>query len=389
MTAVPHPFGVAVRAGAALALAGVVVAVANVVALPRLRPRGDTVTEPVTVIVPARDEADRIAALVADLRAQRGPTALRILIVDDDSADDTAAIVARAIDGDDRFTLIRTTGPPTPGWLGKTAACARGADHAARQADPGRPGVLVFLDADVRTHPDAVAAAVAELRRRNAALLSAWPRQVAVTAAERLVQPLLCWSWFASLPVAVAHRSRRPSMAVACGQFLVFDAAAYTRAGGHATVAGAVTEDLAIARALRRRGERTVVAAAGAVASCRMYTGAGAVRDGYTRWLWSAYGSPAGSAAVSAVVALGYLLPPVAVVVGRGRIRRWALAGYGAAVASRAAARAVETGRRPGLGDVVDAAAHPLSVAGYLYLTAASHVGRRRGRLRWKGRGVG
>ncbi|WP_241665726.1 glycosyltransferase [Prescottella subtropica] len=381
------PFDVAVRVGAGLALGGAVVAAANTVTLPRLRPCAGAVTEPVTVVVPARDEADRIAALVGDLRAQRGLVTLRVLIVDDDSADDTAAVAARAIGGDGRFTLIRGAELPPPGWLGKNAACHRGSEHAARLTDSTRPGVLVFLDADVRLTPDALAAAVTGLRDHDAALLSAWPRQVAVTAAERLVQPLLCWSWFASLPVAIAHRGTRPSMAVACGQFLVFDAAAYFRLGGHAAVAGAVTEDLAIARALRRQGDRTVVAAAGRVASCRMYGDAGAVRDGYRRWLWSAYGSTAGSAAVSAVVAVAYVLPPLAVV--SGRTRRWGLLGYGAAVASRLAARAVETGRRPGIREAADAAAHPLSVVGYLGLTAASHLGRRRGRLRWKGRPVG
>ncbi|GAB2654220.1 glycosyltransferase [Prescottella soli] len=384
------PVAGATRVGAGLAIAGAAVAAANAATLPRLHagPVLEPITEPVTVVVPARNEADRIGALVSDLRGQRGLSTLRVLVLDDDSTDATADVARQAFDGDGRFATIRSTDAPPPGWLGKTAACRRAAEHATRLMDPRRPGVLVFLDADVRLESDALAAAVTELRRSGADLLSPWPRQDAGSTVERLIQPLLCWSWFASLPTAVAARNIRPSMVVACGQFLVFDAAAYYRLGGHAAVADSLTEDLDIARALRRRGERTAVAAAQHLASCRMYTSPTALRAGYTRWLWTAFGSPAGSAAVSGVAALAYLLPPAAAVFGRGRTRTWGAAGYAAAAVSRLTARAVETGARPGVGDVVDALAHPASIVGLIHLTAASHRERHRGRLRWKGRAV-
>jgi len=381
-----HPLDIATRAGAAIAVGSAAVAAANAFSVPRLR--AAPVTEPVTVVVPARNEADRIGALVGDLRAQRGLSTLRVLVLDDDSTDDTADIARRAFDGDSRFALIRSTDAPPPGWVGKNAACQRAAQHATRLMNPRYPGVLVFLDADVRLAPDALAAAATELRRTGADLASPWPRQDAGSAVERLIQPLLCWSWFASLPLAVAHRNTRPSMVVACGQFLVFDAAAYYRLGGHAAVADSLTEDLDIARALRRRGARTVVAAAQELASCRMYTDGPALRAGYTRWLWTAFGSPAGSAAVSAVAAIAYVLPPAAALVGRGRTRTWGAVGYAAGVLSRLTARAVETGARPRVRDVVDAAAHPVSVLGLIRLTAASHRAHRRGRLLWKDRAV-
>ncbi|WP_241565997.1 glycosyltransferase family 2 protein [Prescottella agglutinans] len=380
------PLATVTRIGAGLAIGGAAVAAANAATLPRMH--AGPVTEPVTVVVPARNEADRIGALVADLRAQRGLSTLRVLVLDDDSTDGTADVARRAFDNDGRFASIRSSDAPPPGWLGKTAACRLGAEHASRLMDRRRPGVLVFLDADVRLAPDALAAAVTALRRGGVDLVSPWPRQDAVSAAERLIQPLLCWSWFASLPTAVAARNTRPSMVVACGQFLVFDAAAYYRIGGHAAVADSLTEDLDIARALRRRGGRTAVAAAQHLASCRMYTTPAALSAGYTRWLWTAFGSSAGSAAVSAGAALAYLLPPAAALLGRGRTRAWGAAGYAAGVVSRLTARTVETGVRPGVRDVLDAAAHPASIVGLIYLTGVSHRERRRGRLRWKGRAV-
>ena len=87
------------------------------------------------------------------------------------------------------------------------------------------------------------------------------------------MQPLLCWSWASTLPIPLTDRGLRPSTAVSCGQFLVFDAAAYRAAGGHIAVATRVTEDLEVARALRRAGHRTAVVAAGRIANTRI-TGA-------------------------------------------------------------------------------------------------------------------
>ncbi|MEU1982616.1 glycosyltransferase [Nocardia sp. NPDC019395] len=361
----------------------------NAITLPRLPRTSAPVAEAVTVCVPARDEADRLPPLIADLRAQTGVEKLRILVFDDASADGTAERAREAIDGDPRCTLLRGTAGPPPGWTGKAAACRTLADTARQLAATtgSGAGVLIFLDADIRLAPGALAAAAGELRRRGSALLSPWPQQQARTRAERLVQPLLCWSWASTLPVVCADRGTRASTVVACGQFLVFDAAAYQAIGGHTAVAGSVTEDLDIARALRRAGYRTALAAAGGLARTRMYRGPEELAAGYRRWLWSAYGGsiPAGLA-VGVIAAWAYWLPPLAATLGRGRLRRLGFLGYTAAVTGRLLARSLETGRPPVRRDLTAAAAHPLSVATYLSLWARSHRDRRRDALTWKGR---
>ncbi|WP_244899351.1 glycosyltransferase [Rhodococcus zopfii] len=368
------------RCGAAVALLGAVTAVANRLSLPRLEP-GAATAEPVTVLVPARDEAHRVPDLVADLCAQQGVPGMRVIVLDDDSSDGTADAARQAAAGDDRIVVVRSTQPPPAGWTGKAAACA----HAYRIAGAGA-GVVVFVDADVRLAPQALAAAVTSLRRMRADLLSPWPFQVAGSRAEKLLQPLLCWSWFSSLPVAVANRTTRPSMAVACGQFLVFDARAYAAIGGHAVVAASPTEDLDLARTLRTAGRRTVVAAAGPFASCRMYLDRRQLAAGYTRWLWSAFGSPVGAVAVLAGYTLAYVLPPVSAIAGRGAVRRWGLAGTAAALVSRALARSAERGTAVTGSDAVSALGHPAAIAGFGALTVASLRARRRGRTDWKNR---
>lgn len=376
-----------VLAGAVLAGAGAGLAALNRLTLRQLDAVPTTVIEPVTVCVPARDEVGRLPALIADLRAQQGVPRLRVLILDDRSADATYEAAAAAAGGDERFTVICAETEPAPGWTGKAAACARLADIAGMSAGSDAPaGALVFLDADVRLRPGAIAAAVGELRRARAGSVSPWPRQRAGTLAEALVQPLLCWSWAATLPIGIANRSLRPSTAVSCGQFLVFDAATYRAVGGHAAVAADVTEDLALSRALRRAGHHTALVGGGRVASTRMYRGAADLDAGYTRWLWSAYGSAGGSTAVGAVAALAFLVPPVAALFGRGRTRTAGRVGYGCAVTARLLARSLESGGGLRPTDVIAALAHPLSVAAYLRLSVRSHRLHRAGALSWKGR---
>jgi glycosyltransferase involved in cell wall biosynthesis len=384
-----------VRLGRALVATGSLLAAAGTahawVNLRRLRvPPADPppVAERVTVLIPARNEAHRIAPTVRSVLDQLGLSDLRVEVLDDASSDGTADVVRRVAGGDPRLSL-RTGSPVPDGWWGKTWAChqlAAGVVDVDVEAGGGAPAanvapavrtVLVFLDADVVLAPHAVASAVSLLRWSGLDLLSPWPRQVATTAAERLVQPLQQWSWLTTLPVRVAERSSRPSTVAVNGQFLVVDAAAYRRAGGHRAVHGDVLDDIGLARAVRISGGRTSVADGTSLASCRMYDGWPALREGYGKSLWSAFGSPAGAAAVLAGLGIAYVVPPVAALGGS----RVGLAGYLAAVAGRAlVARRVRGRVWP------DSLAHPASVGLLGVLTVTSLRARRCGTIRVAGR---
>jgi hypothetical protein len=269
-----------------------------------------------------------------------------------------------------------TAGDPPPGWLGKPHACAIGA-AAAGSADDG---LLVFVDADVRLFPDAVAGAAAVLAAHGLDLVSPWPRPLTGTAAERLVQPLGPWLWVTTLPVRLAERSPRPSLTAANGQFLVLTRAAYDRAGGHGAVRGEVIEDVALARAVKRAGGRAVPVDGSRLAACRMYEGWPALRAGYTKSLWASVGgSPAAGVAAAAGLSAVWVLPALAALRGSPA----GLLGYAAGVAGRAVSAAA-TGSRVW----PDSLAHPVSVLLFDVLMAASVTGRRRGTLSWRGRPV-
>ncbi len=365
----------ATAVGSALACLGTVHAMANLRLVRRPDAHPNPVAAAVSVLIPARDEAHRIAPTIRSVLAQRDLPDVEILVLDDGSSDGTADVVHRAAGGDTRLKVLTGSAPPQ-GWLGKPYACAQLA--AAARGD-----ILVFVDADVVLTPTAVAGAVAMLQGAHALdLVSVWPRQVAAGALGHLVQPLLAWSWLTTVPLRVAERSRRPSLAVANGQFLVVRAGALARAGGWAAVSDAVLDDIGLARAVRMNGGRTGVVDGSGVATCRMYATGRELSAGYRKSLWAAFGSPAGAVAVGAVLFLVYVVPAGAALAGS----RVGALGYAAAVAGRLPAR--RWCGRGGARDVLDAAGHPASVLALLGLLISSWSGRRRGSLRWKGRAV-
>lgn len=367
-----------VRAGAAGSCAIAVHTALNLRHLRSPDPSSPPVDEDVTVLIPARDEAGHIEATLHSVLTQTGVPRLSIVVLDDGSTDATASIVERMAERDSRLRLVRGADQsPPPGWLGKPWACTRLADEA-------RGAVLVFVDADVMLYPHAIRAAVRTLRENNLALVAPYPLQLAGSPLERLVQPLVTWSWVATMPVRWAESSTRPSLSAANGQFLVVDAAAYRAIDGHGAVRSDVIEDVALMRAFKSSGQHTATVDGSRLAHCRMYEGAAAVIDGYSKSLWSAFGGPAGSIAVNAALVGTYVLPAIAAVASRDpATRRWGRIGYAGAVASRCL-----VARRTREPVLPDSLLHPASIAAFAFLNAVSWRRQVRGLNTWKGRPI-
>jgi hypothetical protein len=353
---------------AGLAVLGTLHALVNAVLLRRPSTVDRSGAGNIAVLLPVRNEADRVEPCVRSLLGQTAWPRMELIVLDDGSTDSTGDTVARLLSGHPGTRLLRGPEPP-PGWLGKPHACQLLAD-AADKAD-----VLVFVDADVVLEPYAIDATVALLERTGLDLVSPYPRQRTGTAAERLVQPLLQWSWLTYLPLRLAERSRRTSLAAANGQLLAVRRAAYYRAGGHRAVRDQVLDDIALARAVKRTGGRGGIVDGTHLAACRMYSGWREVWAGYTKSLWAP-----GAVALTAVSAIVYVLPLAAALAG-GTVAA-GIAAYLAGVAGR-----IVTAARTG-GRVADAAAHPLSIVGLAVLTAGAVWRRHRGTLTWRGRPV-
>src|SRR6516165_1802366 len=242
---------------------------------------------PLTVVVPARDESANIGPCVHSLLAQQYPTErLRIVVIDDDSHDDTAAIVAAMVSGDSRITPLSAP-PLPPGWKGKAHACW----HAV-QAVPADTEWLCFLDADVRAHPLALASAVQLAQAGALDLLSLAPRHELGSIAERLIIP--CGLFILGFSMDQASIQAPDSGEALCtGQFMLVRRQAYDRVGGYATVRDSICEDLDFARLLKRNGHKVRLEDGSAVLVTRMYTGWGTLWPGFAKNIVDMLGGPA------------------------------------------------------------------------------------------------
>lgn len=242
--------------------------------MPRLKPRLPRSTPLVSVIVPARDEERTIERTVRALFAQTYP-ALEIVVVNDRSTDATGAVLDRLAREDARLVVVSGEEPP-PGWLGKPHALDLGSRKAKGE-------LLLFVDADVIYHPDAVTSAVARLEERGLPMLSLFPHMEMHGFWEHVVMPNLAVFAFAFLPLWLTNRSRIPLLAVGGGPGNLVRRADYEAVGGHAALKDAVVDDVALARLFRRSGRRTEVVRAEEMVSVRMYHGLREIVGGFTK----------------------------------------------------------------------------------------------------------
>lgn len=258
------------------------IAALNVFSFPRLRAAPPPQTAPrVSVLIPMRNESAVIAPTIQSLLAQDYPN-LEILLLDDQSVDDSAAVALSAAGQDPRLSVITGDSPP-PGWLGKPWACHQLIKHATGD-------YLLFTDADVRWQPGAISALVHEAQKTRADLLTVWPTQETVTWSERLVIPLMGFSILAYLPALAVHHSPWPVFAAAIGQCLLFRRAAYDEIGGHAAIKSAILDDMAFAYAIKRHNLRLRCAEAAGFIVTRMYQNWAQVRDGYAKNIIAGHG---------------------------------------------------------------------------------------------------
>jgi chlorobactene glucosyltransferase len=231
-------------------------------------------TPAVSIIVPARNEADIIHESVRAFLAQDYPD-LEVIVVNDRSTDTTGEIVQRIGKTDSRVILINGEEPP-PGWLGKPWALHQGASVA-------RGEFFLFVDADLIYAPAAVRSAMAFLLKHEAGSLSWYPRMVMKGFWENILMPCLAVIGFMELPTWLANRSRSPRLGIGGGPGTLVSRDLYFQSGGHEALRNAIIDDVGLVRQIRRTGNRTMILLADDLASLRMYRGLREIVEGFTK----------------------------------------------------------------------------------------------------------
>lgn len=334
---------------------------------PRIPLLNDFVVAPaISIVIPARDEELNLPVLLDGLANQTIPAA-EVIVVDDQSRDDTAS-VARA----GGATVI--AGAPLPkGWAGKPWALAQGV-RAARE------DVVVMLDADVDPLPHFVAR-----------MGTVFPRVGGLVSVQPYHRLRRWWehsSAFFNL-VAVMGSGIAMPLRIQHGPPLAFGPVMMCRRDAfldhveHPSVRGAVLDDVAIARRFAAVGDPITLHVGAGVVDFHMYDHPRDLVEGWTK------NAAAGSRATPLAMAFLFFVWITAALaacvgVGFGDEHAWVLAvAYAVFVV-----QIFVMLRQLGSYNVVSALAYPLLALGFVLLFAISLVLAVWGRVRWKGRTI-
>jgi len=230
----------------------------------------------VSIVVPARNEALDIGRCLRSLTASTYPD-FEVIVVDDRSEDETAALARSAPAGHARQVEVVEGRRFPDGWLGKPWACHQGFERATGE-------LLLFTDADTVHGPDLLRRSVEGMREDGADLLTVVGRQLAETFWERLIQPHIFFLMLLRFPdFERAARNDNWRDAIANGQYLLFTRAAYESIDGHTSVRDEVVEDLALAQRVKRARLRLRIRSAEEALATRMYRSLAELVEGWSK----------------------------------------------------------------------------------------------------------
>lgn len=338
---------------------------------PVLRPASLETAPPLVIIVPARDEAPTVAAAIGSLLAQDYPGSLRVILVDDESTDGTA-MIAEALPGRERLTVLRGTARP-PGWAGKL--------WAVRQGIAASDEALILLtDADIVHDAGHAASLLAAMQAEGLAMVSGMVSLRCESAAERALIPAFVHFFQMLYPFRWVNDTRR-RIAAAAGGTVLIRRDALRQAGGIEAIRGALIDDVSLARAVKPLAPIALLHTTLA-RSIRPYP---SWRDIGRMIARSAYvqlgNSPLLLLGTLVGLALVFLVPPALALFGHGAARLLALAAW-VLMAATYLPSLRRYRRSPAWAPFL-----PLVAVFYMGCTAAAALAHHRGRgVQWKSR---
>ena len=267
----------------------------------------------VSLIIPAYNESVNItecldAALASNLP---NPADLQIIVADDESTDDTAVLAATIAMTDKRVQVF--TVPPRPtdvSWRGKNWACANAVEKAAGD-------YVLFIDADVRLEPDAIATALVDCQKHDADLLSCGPGIICGCLAEWLVQPVMMSCIAVGFNFEAVNDPKDTGTAFAAGPFMLFRRSAYDQIGGHQAVATETVEDVELAKRIKGSGLKLRYLLSTDLIKVRMYRSFASLWEGWTKNYYEGGGRNLGGTLYSAfALSLIFVMPWLGLIVG-------------------------------------------------------------------------
>ncbi|RYU90585.1 glycosyltransferase family 2 protein [Mucilaginibacter terrigena] len=235
----------------------------NFLSNPKLPRIGKHYENKVSILIPARNEADNILSLLQSIHAQDYRN-YEVIILDDNSTDDTYTLCEAFTSNHNHFKVIKGK-PLADGWLGKNYACHQLAQYATGD-------YYLFLDADEKVEKGLINSAVHRMNLRDLSLLSLFTNQTMLTPGEKMVVPLMHYILLNLLPLRLVYLIKSAAVAAASGQFMLFNAESYQNYQWHQLAKNKVVEDVEIMKLVKVSKLNGEALLANGMISCRMYS---------------------------------------------------------------------------------------------------------------------
>lgn len=254
----------------------------NFISNPKLTRSPRIYNDLVSILIPARNESEDILPLLISIKNQDYYN-IEVIVLDDNSDDDTYQIADNFCDTDNRFKIIRGE-PLLSGWLGKNYAC----HQLAKQA---KGNFLMFLDADEIVKDGLINNSLYRMQIGELSLLSLFTNQITQTFGEKAVVPLMHFLLLNLLPLRLVKLSNIPSLSAASGQFMLFNAPDYHQNQWHKQVKSKVVEDIEIMKLIKQKKLNGEALLANGYIYCRMYKSYKESIEGFSKNLLSGFGN--------------------------------------------------------------------------------------------------
>lgn len=218
----------------------------------------------ISVLIPARNEEIHIVPCIESLMHQTYEN-YEVLVINDNSSDKTGELLdTLKAKYPDKLQVF--SGKELPkGWTGKAFAMQQLCSHAKGE-------YFILTDADTVHSSKSLSIAMTNMLYHKVDFLSGYIRQQTVSIGEKLTIPLIYILSFFVLPLWVCKWGKSQILAAAIGQYICVKAEPFLKAGAYEQVKHCTTEDIYLARSMKKHGSKTVFIDLTHAATCRMYT---------------------------------------------------------------------------------------------------------------------
>lgn len=270
------------------------------------------------IIIPARNEADLLPVTLKSLLTQDYPGNWKIILVDDQSTDNTPNIAKRiALQTNNLAKLEVISAPDLPrGWTGKLWAISTGINYAKQQTPP--PDYFLLTDADIEHSSTNIRQLVVKAERKNLALVSLMVKLHCQSLPEKLMIPAFVFFFQKLYPFKWVNNPQKNTAAAAGGCILIRQQA-LDEIGGLEIIKNALIDDCTLAKAVKQNAtnKKIWLGLTSDTKSRRTYEDLASIWQMVARTAFTQLNySPLLLIVTIVGMILVYLLPPLAIILG-------------------------------------------------------------------------